>query len=559
MRLRPITRYIRRYARPDLIAGVTVAMVAIPQSMAYAAIAGVNPFYGLYTVIVAVIVGALFGSSSYLSTGPSNATAMAAAGILVAFAASPQYREFIFALAIISGVIKLALGLLKLGGVVRFISNSVLTGFLMGAGTLIIINQLSSLTGTARPVGANASQVLLAFFRSLPDTNFYVLGTGLFSLALLYILDRISKKIPAAFISILSGAVLIAVLGWDERGVTLVHDLESTKTAALQFNIPKISWNNLNLLLSGGFAVALLSLVEAISIAKAIALSTGKHIDTSRELIGQGLASIASGFFRGIPSSGSPSRSAVNLYSGAKTRYAGVISGLLILGAMYAFRDWIGYIPIPSLAGVVILSAVRIVNWKHVILTWNSRTVSRIVLGVTFTATLLLPLQYAIYLGALISIMIYLFESSQLRITYLNRTHDGHFVEIKLNDILEKEPQIALVNIDGPLYFGAVDVLAYQVEKILDTNVKVIILRLRHMQLLASTGVSVLEEEIIRAKAKGVQVLICGILGEVESIFLNSGIEYLVGRENLFFANEVLLDSTTRALKKAEILIDKTS
>jgi sulfate permease, SulP family len=558
MSIKPLTRYMRRYATPDLIAGLTVAMVAIPQSMAYAAIAGVSPLYGLYTVIVALIIGALFGSSHYLSTGPSNATAMAAAGILVVFAGSPQYREMIFALAIVSGLIKLLLGLFKLGGVVRFISNSVLTGFLMGAGALIIINQLSSLTGTFRPVGANATRVLLVFFQNLPETNFYVLATGLFSLILLYTLDRINQKIPSALISILSGALLIAFLGWHERGVQLVSDLESTRLAALIFHIPDINWENLNLLLTGGFAVALLSLVEAISVAKAIAASTGKHIDTSRELIGQGMASIASGFFRGIPSSGSPSRSAVNLYSGAKTRYASVFSGLVVLGMVYAFRDWIGYIPIPSLAGVVILSALRIVNWRHVILTWNSRSVSRVVMMVTFVATLLLPLQFAIYMGALLSILIYLFESSHLKITYLHQDGEGHFIERDFDETVKAHPQVCVINIDGPLYFGAVDILAYQIEKVLDTDVKVLVLRLRHMQLLASTGISVLEEEILRARHKGIKVLICGISGEVETIFLNSGIENLVGRENMFFANQVLLDSTTRALKQAEVLLNGT-
>lgn len=558
MRLKPITRYLRRNARPDLIAGLTVAMVAIPQSMAYAAIAGVSPLYGLYTVIVAVIIGALFGSSHYLSTGPSNATAMAAAGVLVLFAGTSQYNEFIFALAIVSGLIKLLLGVLRLGGIVRFISNSVLTGFLMGAGSLIIINQLSSLIGATRPAGANATQVLLAFFRGLPDTNYYVLATGLFSLLTLLILDRINRKIPSAMISILIGAGLIALLGWHERGVRLVNDLESTHSAALQFYLPKAGWEDMNLLVTGGFAIALLSLVEAISISKAIALSTGKPIDTSRELIGQGLASIASGFFRGIPSSGSPSRSAVNLYSGAKTRFANVFSGLAVLGAVYAFRGWIGYIPIPSLAGVVILSALRIVNWKHVFLTWNSRSVSRIVLLATYIATLLLPLQYAIYLGALLSILIYLFESSNLKITYLHRNEDGSFTETNFEGIVDRQAQIALVNIDGPLYFGAVDVMARQIERVIETDVKVIILRLRHMQLLASTGVSVLEEEIIRAQFRNKQVMICGILGEVEEIFLNSGIERLVGRENLFFASNILLDSTSRALKKAEHLLNQT-
>ena len=349
------TNYLQNSLRFDLVAGLTVAMVAIPQSMAYAAIAGVNPIYGLYAAIVPAIIGALIGSSNHLVTGPTNATALVTAGALIAVSGGAGI-ELVFALAILSGLFRLILGVLKLGSIIRYVSNSVLTGFLAGAGVLIIINQLGNLLGIPRPAGAGTLTIVWELLRGLPQLNPYVLVTGLLAVTVLLVSKRISGIIPAALLAICLAGALVVVAGWQNQGVKLVSDLGSLQNVGLTFHIPKVNLSNAQMLLASAGAIALLSLVESMSVAKAIGLSSGQRINASREFVAQGLASIAGGLFQAIPSSGSPSRSAVNLGSGAQSRLASAFSGVLVLLAVLAFSRLIGFIPVASLAGVVIVS-----------------------------------------------------------------------------------------------------------------------------------------------------------------------------------------------------------
>jgi SulP family sulfate permease len=360
---------------------------------------------------------------------------------------------------------------------------------------------------------------------------------------------------PAALLAIGLAGALVAVTGWQENGVKLVRDLGSLHSAGLVFHLPEVTLGEAQTLLASAGAIALLSLVEAMSVAKAFGLSSGQRINASREFIGQGLASIAGGLFQAIPSSGSPSRSAVNYDSGAKTRLAGLFSGGLVLVAMVLFARLIGYIPVASLAGVVIVSAYSMIDRHHLQLTWQSRRVSRVVLVVTFMSTLLLPLHLAIYLGALLSIGIYLYESSNLKLSYLTLNGNGGFVEHGLDDVLRECPPVALINVEGALYFGAVEDLEQHIEEILQRGVKVVILRVRNMHLLASTGVTALEGLITRAEQLGTTVLLCGITDEIEATLASSGIESMVGSRRTFRARETLFEATHEALRYAGTLV----
>jgi SulP family sulfate permease len=548
------TDYFQHSLRFDLVAGLTVAMVAIPQSMAYAAIAGVNPIYGLYAAIVPAIVAALCGSSNHLVTGPTNATALVTAGALIAVSGGAGI-ELVFALAILSGLFRLILGVLKLGSIIRYVSNSVLTGFLAGAGVLIIINQLGNLLGLPRPGGAGTLTIVWELLWGLPQLNPYVLVTGLLAVSVLLGGKWIRRKIPAALLAIGLAGALVVITGWHDQGVKLISDLGTLQNVGLAFHMPKVNLSDLQMLLASAGAIALLSLVESMSVAKAIGLSSGQRINSSREFVAQGLASIAGGLFQAIPSSGSPSRSAVNFGSGAQSRLAGAFSGVLVLLAVLAFSRLIGFIPVASLAGVVIVSAYSMIDRHHLKLTWQSRGVSRLVLVVTFIATLLLPLHLAIYLGAVLSIGIYLYESSHLRLSYLTLSGNKDFVEHNLEEVLRECPPIALIDVEGALYFGAVEDLERHVEEILQKGVKVIILRVRHMHLLASTGVTALEGLVTRAEQLGTTVLLCGVTAEIETTLASSGIKSLVGSKRTFKATDTLFESTHQALQLAKHIV----
>ncbi|MBI9043604.1 MAG: SulP family inorganic anion transporter [Anaerolineaceae bacterium] len=547
-----IQSYFKKKFRFDLIAGLTVAMIAVPQTMAYAAIVGVNPIYGLYAAILPAIVGAIFGSSAFLVTGPTNAIALATAGTLLLYSSRPNFLEYVFVVAIISGVIRLLLGLLRLGGIIRYVSNAVLTGFITGAGFLIILNQIPNLTGISRSVTGDAFHVLRNVFFQIPEINVYVFLIGLLSIVLLRALKSLGNRVPAELITIIICSFLVRLTGWHQNGVIIVGDLGSITKEGLHFHIPGIKVADYFDLIVGSGAVALLSLVETTSVSKMFSNQNGQRFNPAREFIGQGLASIVSGFFMGLPTGGSPSRTAVNHSSGAKTRAAAIFSGVSVLIALLVFSRWISFIPMASLAGVVMVSAAGLIDIEHIKGTWRTKMDSKVVLLTTLLSTLFLPIQFAIYLGALLSIILYLSQSSHLVLTYLSANADGSIVEHDLKDLEEIKPQIAVINVEGNLYFAAIDELEQNINKIIQSNVSVIILRLRRSRLIASTAVMALQALIAKAHAEDTMIFLCGVTEDAEDVFRSSGVFDEVGRENIFFANQFLYESTHDAINAAK-------
>ncbi len=552
-----IRRYFRGKFRADLTAGLTVAMVVIPQSMAYAAIAGVNPVYGLFTAIIPPIISAIFGSFPYLITGPTNPTALVTASVLVGFADRPDYLQFVFALAIIAGLLNFIFGLFKLGSIIKYISNSVLVGFLTAAGVLIILGQSSNLLGIEISRTGGLPEILTNLYKNINLSHGLTIIISVISVGLMIVVRKLNRKLPAALITIVIVSLLVFATGWADQGVRLVQDYGLPDQIGLQFHLPTISLSEFASLGISGVAVALFGLMETMSIAKAMSQMTGDRLDPSREMIGQGLASLAGGFFQCIPSAGSPSRTVINVVNGAKTRFSAIISGLGVLGFMLLFSDLINYIPLSGLSAVVMVSAAGLVNIKLIKLTWQSRIQSRVVMVITFVSTLVLPLEYAIYLGVLLTILIYLSESSRVNLSYLIMDKEGHFLEMPMERIEKREPQIVIVNVEGDLYFAAVEDLQNQLENILDTGIRVLILRFRRTHLLASTGVMALDRLVKSAYAKGVHILFCGIHPEVRQPLESAGVTEMLGDEKIFFARSELFQSTQMAMKKAKQIVNQ--
>ncbi len=555
-----LAHHLRAYAvqalRSDLIAGLTVAMVAVPQAMAYASIAGMPPIYGLFTAIVPAIVGAWFGSSNQLVTGPTNALSLVTAGVLISISGRSDYIEMVFALAILSGIIQLVLGLLRLGSIIRFVSNSVLTGFLTGASLLIFVNQTSNLLGLPRVRATETPYIIQELVQNLPLVNPYVIAVAGLTILVLIGCRLINKALPAPLLAIVVAALFVHWLGWSAHGVKLVSDMGAMNDQTLEFHIPQFSFSadDIELLLTSSIAVAILGLVEAMSVSKSIAFSTGQAIDASREFVGQGLASIVSGFFRGIPPSGSLSRSAVSFSNGAQTRMASIFSGILVFLAMLAFVQWLGLIPNAALAGVVVVAAAKMIDIKHIKLTWASQNTSRIVFAVTLVATLLLHLHYAIYLGVILSISLYLYESSKLQLSYLIEQEDN-FIERSYADLLKQPVPIAIIHVEGTLYFGAADELEQRLDALFQSGVKVVILRLRRVHHLASTGIVTLERIAASAKRNRTRVILCGVRTNLIATLQSSGLVELFGKENIFEADDMLFKSTRAALLRAKQIL----
>lgn len=550
--LQHLTDYRKKAFKPDLLAAVTVAMVAVPQAMAYAVIAGVNPVYGLYAAILPPIIAAIFGSSDHVVTGPTNTVALATSGVLAAVAPFTNYPEFVFALAILSGWIKLLLGMFKLGFITRYVSNSVLTGFLAGAAILIISNQIPKVMGLPSTSDHDLFGILCYLVQAVGQTNLFVMGIGLASIVVLLLTKRLIPRLPSALIVIVLGGSVVQIFGWQAQGVGVIGGMGDIGLDGMRFHFPDevLTGENLELLLTGAGAVALLSLMEAVSVAKSLALQSGQQIDANREFVGQGLASIVSGFFRGIPTSGSLTRSAVNFGGRAVTRAASGISGVLVFLVLVIFRDWIGYIPVVSLAAIVIVSAISMIDFHHIAITWQGRTISKVVIAVTFLSVLVLPLQISIYLGVGLSILFYLIESSHLALSYLVLNGNNKFVEKSIEKVFETKPKVAVINVEGPLYFAAVQDLEDQVTKMIETGVELIVLRLRRAHLIASSGISTLEVLVQRMQDRGGNIKLTGVSEEVLQTLHDCGLDKEIHEENIFVATEIPYESTRSAIGK---------
>jgi SulP family sulfate permease len=367
---------------------------------------------------------------------------------------------------------------------------------------------------------------------------------------------RIDRRLPAALITTLCISFLVFLCGWQARGVRMVADLNLPADPLLAFHLPQVASADILNLLPAAFSVALFSLVEAISIARALSQSEGDKFDASREFIGQGLASIAGGFFQSIPTTGSPSRSAVNHTAGAKTRLAAAFSGGFVLILLLIFSRWIGYIPIPGLTAVIIVSAAGLIDTRQIRLTWNTRIISRLVMAVTFFSVLLLPLYLAIYAGVLLTILIHLYESSRLHLNSLVFTGSGQVLEKPLADLLNLHPPVGVINVEGDLFFGAVHQLENAIESCCRAGIKVLVLRLRRAHMLASTGVVALQGILATARKAGMVIMLSGVSPQVRSILESSQITHLIGEEHIFFGSESLFESTRRAVAAATKLLE---
>jgi sulfate permease, SulP family len=550
------TAYLRRSLRFDLAAGLTVAMVVLPQAMAYAAIAGINPIYGIYAAILPAIIGALFGSSPFLVSGPTNATALVTLSVLLS-AVGPAYRlELVFVLAILSGVIKLLLGVFRLGWITRYVSNSVLTGFMAAAGLLIIVGQLGSLLGLSIPKDQGMLVSLAAVFQKLAQVNLWVALTAGLGLAVMVAVQRFNPRFPGALIAVLLTGLVVNFGGLDHLGVAQVVQLGLPANPNPALLLPYASLAELQSLLPAAGALALFSLVEALSVTRALSLASGRAVDPSREFIGQGLASIAGGLSQCLPPSGSPTRSAVNYHAGARTRLAPAFSGVLVWVLLLLFAKLIGYIPLPALAAVVVVSAAGLVDFKQIRLTWKTRAASRLVMVVTFCATLFLQLHIAIYLGVLLSIAIYLYESGHLRISYLVIDPAGRVSEKPVKELVGACPAVAVVNLEGDLYFGAAEDLDALVEDCIKARVKVLVLRMRRIRLLASTGATTLKWAFVKAQKQGMVVLLSGVDPATLAILNMAEITPLLSPEHIFHGEETLFESTLLAYQYAQKLLN---
>jgi SulP family sulfate permease len=447
----------RRTLTADLSAGLTGAIVVLPQGVAFATIAGMPPEYGLYAGIVPAIVAALFGSSWHLVSGPTTAASIVLYSSLSAFAqpGSADYVQLALTLAFMVGALEIVMGLFRLGALVNFISHSVVIGFTAGAGILIAANQVKNFFGLSIPQGATFHDVAVFLYEHFADISPSVTAVGAVTLLTGILARRLIPRVPHMLVAIVAGSLVALVLEFG-FGVALPM-VGALPSHPPPLSAPSFSMQTMRDLAPTALAVTLFALTEALSISRALAVRSGQHINSNQEFIGQGLSNIAGSFFSSYVATGSFNRSGLNYDAGARTPLAAMIAGLALLAVIILVAPLAAYLPNAAMAGILFLVAWGLIDFKHIAQVARASRSETAVLAVTFLATLFFPLEFAIFAGVLLSLLLYLNRTSHP--TILSRVPNPAAAGRKFTsaDHLPECPQIKILRIDGSLFFGAVN------------------------------------------------------------------------------------------------------
>jgi SulP family sulfate permease len=449
----------RESLRADFFAGLTGAVIVLPQGVAFALIAGLPPQYGLYTAIVTPIVAGLFGSSRHLISGPTTAISIVVLATVKPFAVpgSPDFINMVLTLTFLAGAFQLALGLARMGQLVNFISHSVVIGFTAGAAILIATSQLKHYIGVKLPPGESFVHTWIDLYGQLPNLNGYAAATASVTLLTAILFRRYRPRWPGMLFAMVLGSLTSLLMAGEQHGVNLVGSLPARLPP---LSHPDFSLATIRLLGPGALAVALLGLIEAVSIARAIATRSGQRINGDQEFIGQGLSNMVGSFFSSYAGSGSFTRSGINYQAGARTPMAALFAALMLAAVLLVVAPLTAYLPMPAMAGIILLVAYNLIDFHHIRQVLRASQSDAAVLITTFLSTLFLELEFAIYIGVILSLVLYLNRTSKPRIYTVAPDPADGLRRMAVKTGLKECPQLRIIRIDGSLFFGAVNHVA---------------------------------------------------------------------------------------------------
>ncbi len=446
--------------RADLIAGLTGAILALPQGVAFAILAGLPPQYGLYAAMIPPVLASLFGSSWHMIAGPTNAIAIVLFASLghLASPGSADYINLVLAVTFLTGLFELVMGLARLGTLVNFISHTVIVGFSAGAAILIATQQLKSFLGIPIPPDASFVQTLTQTMLQVGHINPWVTAVGVFTIVSGLLAKRYLKKIPFMISATIAGSLfafaLDAYFGHEVTGIGTVGALP---TELPPFSVPNLSIDALTRVAPTALAMTILALTLGIGVGRSLGIRTGQRIDANQEFIGQGISNLVGSFFLSFPSAGSFNRSAANLEAGAKTPLASVFSSIFLVGMVFVVAPLAAYLPFATVAGILFLIAYGLVDvgrMKSIFAT--SRTEASVMI-VTLVAALFLGLQTAIYAGVLLSLLLFLNQAARPGIRDVKPEFRGGAYHFNADTGLPDCPQLKMLRVNGSIFFGAVD------------------------------------------------------------------------------------------------------
>lgn len=536
-------RVNRETMSADLTAGLTGAVVVLPQGVAFATIAGMPPEYGLYAGMIPAVIAALFGSSWHLVSGPTTAASLVLFSSLSVLAepGSARYVELALTLAFMVGLIEIVMGLFRLGTLVNFISHSVVIGFTAGAGLLIAANQIKNFFGLPIPRGTEFHDILHYLVTHLDTIQWPVAAVGASTLATGILIRKVAPKVPYMIVAILVGSLVALVLD-------LGFGLKVATVGALPGSLPPLSapsfdpvtWKELA---PTAVAVTLFALTEALSISRALAVRSGQHIDSNQEFIGQGLSNISGAFFSGYVATGSFNRSGVNYDAGARTPLAAVFAGLMLALVVVLVAPYAAYLPNAAMAGVLFLVGYGLIDTHHIHQIFKTSRAETGVLVVTFLSTLFLELELAIFAGVLLSLFLYLRRTSQPRILVRVPDPSDSRRTLATDPQLPECPQMRIIRIDGSLFFGAVNYLqeTLRTYQRMSPEQKHLMIVMSGVNFIDLAGAEVLAQEAKRYRANGGGLYLVGVKEGVCEPLRRGGYVDQIGPDNIFTSKTTAL------------------
>jgi SulP family sulfate permease len=533
-------RVNRDSLRHDLLAGLTGAIVVLPQGVAFATIAGMPPQYGLYAGMIPAIVAALFGSSWHLVSGPTTAASVVLFSTLSPYAlpGSADYVALALTLTLMVGVFQLALGMLRLGTLVDFISHTVVVGFITGAAILIFASQIPGFLGLGSSNRWAFHDIPVQLITHINEVNLYSLAVGVLALATGIATLRSFPKLPYMLAAMLAGSVaaflLDLVLG---NETTELRTLGALPAGLPPLTLPAVSFETISRLAPAAAAITLLVLTESITIGRALALKSGQHLDSNQEFIGQGLSNLAASCCSGYVATGSFNRSGVNYEAGARTPLSAVFAGLLLMAIVVFVAPATAYLPNAAMAGVLFLVAWQLIDLKRIIKIFRTSRTEAAILALTITTALFVGLEYAILLGVVFGLLLFVMDTARPRIFSRVPNPNTPNRDFVTDASLPECPQVKFLRLDGDLYFGS----THHVERMLEiyrqrqTNQSHLLLICSGINEIDISGAELLGDEAKKRNADGGGLYLYRIKPAVEEFLIRGGYMAEIGEDHRFF------------------------
>ncbi|EON74799.1 Sulfate permease [Lunatimonas lonarensis] len=554
----PILEWLPKYEKTqlkgDLSAGITVGIMLIPQGMAYAMLAGLEPIYGLYAVTIPLILYAIFGTSRQLAVGPvAMVSLLTAAGIGSLHPESTdQYLLYALTLAFLVGLIQFGMGVFKLGFVVNFLSHPVINGFTSAAAIIIGLSQIKHLFRINLPNSEHVQEMLVAIYQNIHETHMLTFAIGVGAILVIKYGKKIHSSLPTPLLAVALGIALVWGFDLSSQGVKIVGDVPSGLPT---ISFPSFDFGVWSTLIPIALTISLVGFAESFAVAKTIqAKHKNYKLDSNQELIALGIANFGAAFFRGFPVTGGFSRTAVNNQAGAKTTMASVISAVLIVLTLLFFTDLFYNLPSAILAAVVLVAVSGLIDLREPINLWKKDRSDFAMLIVTFLVTLTLGIETGILTGMVLSLGMVIYRASRPHMAQLGRVPGTHvFRNIKRFSNLEEKEEVLMVRIDGPIYFANVKYIKDKMDAWVERKrqkLTTVIINLESVPSVDSTGAHELHEWILSWRALGIDVCITATKGPVRDALNRWNLIECVGADHMFIDDQSALEFLDKKLAK---------